>query len=380
MKITSKLNNVGLTIFSVMTQLANDSGAINLSQGFPDFDVNPDLIGLVTKHMRAGHNQYAPMQGVAGLREKIAEKASLLYGAKIDPETEVTVTSGATEALYAAIAAVVRPGDEVIVFEPAFDSYVPAIELNGGVPVFVTLKYPGYGVDWSEVKAAVGPKTRLMILNTPHNPTGAVLSEPDMAALSAIAAQNDFLILSDEVYEHIIFDGKAHASIARYPELYERSFVVSSFGKTYHTTGWKIGYCLAPPNLSREFRMVHQYLTFASSTPVQHAYAEFMERQELYRELPEFYQAKRDRFLSLLADSRFVPLPCSGTFFQMLDYSAISDEADVDFARRLTVEHGVAAIPPSVFYHGGDDHKVLRFCFAKRDETLVQAAERLCRI
>ena len=380
MKITSKLQNVGLTIFSVMTGLANEHGAINLSQGFPDLDVHPDLIALVEKHMRAGHNQYAPMHGVAALRERIAEKCALLYGAKVDPEREVTVTTGATEALFAAITAVVRPGDEVIVFEPAFDSYVPAIELAGGVPVYVKLEHPDYAIDWERVANSVTPRTRLMILNSPHNPTGATLTAGDMERLSAIAEGGDFMILSDEVYEHIIFDGRAHASIARYPELFRRSFVVSSFGKTYHTTGWKVGYCLAPPPLTAELRKVHQYVNFATSTPVQHAYAEFMEDRAVYEELPAFYQEKRDLFLSLIRDSRFKPLPCGGTFFLMLDYADISDAPDTEFARELTTVHGVAAIPPSVFHHDGEDRRILRFCFAKRDDTLRQAAERLCAI
>lgn len=380
MIIPSKLENVGLTIFSVMSQLSAEQGAINLSQGFPDLDVHPELISMVEKQMRKGHNQYAPMQGVMPLREKIAEKTEALYGAVYNPETEITVTSGATEALFSAISAVVHKGDEVIVVEPAFDSYVPAIELNGGIPVYVKLNYPEYRMDWDAVRAAIGPKTRMIILNSPHNPSGSVLSEEDIAQLTSIVAGTDLLILSDEVYEHIIFDDLRHTSIARYPELAQRSFVISSFGKTYHTTGWKIGYCLAPAPLSKEFRMVHQYLTFSTNTPIQYAYAEFMEKKELYLELAAFYQAKRDRFLSLIQGSRFKPLSCRGTYFQMLDYSAVSDEPDMDFARRLTIEHKVASIPPSVFYHEKDDHKALRFCFAKKDETLERAAERLCRI
>ncbi len=380
MKIQSKLENVGITIFTVMSQLAAEQDAVNLSQGFPDLDVHPELISMVEQQMRKGNNQYAPMQGVMPLREKIAEKTEDLYGVVYDPETEITVTSGATEAIYAAITAVIREKDEVIIVEPAFDCYVPAIELSGGIPVYVTLKYPEYALDWDEVRAKVGPKTRMIILNTPHNPTGSVLSEGDIAELTAIVADTEILILSDEVYEHIIFDDIRHTGIARYPELAKRSFVISSFGKTYHTTGWKTGYCLAPEPLSREFRKVHQYLTFAGNTPIQFAYAAFMEQKEHYLELSAFYQAKRDKFLSLIEGSRFKPLACRGTYFQMLDYSAISDEADVDFARRLTIEHKVASIPPSVFYHRGDDHKALRFCFAKKDETLEVAAERLCGI
>lgn len=380
MTITSKLPDVGTSIFTVMSALAAEHGAINLSQGFPDFDTPPVLVDRVLAHMRAGRNQYAPMQGVALLRERIAEKTADLYGNPVDPETEITVTSGATEALFAAITAVVRPGDEVVVFEPAFDSYVPVIRLNGGIPVYLSMKTPDYRIDWDEVSDAIGQNTRLIIINSPHNPTGTVLSPADVAALKQIVADRDIFIVSDEVYEHIIFDGLAHESVLRDPLLYAKSFVVSSFGKTYHTTGWKIGYCLAPPAITREFRRVHQFLTFASNTPIQWAYADIMADASLYLELSAFYQKKRDRFLSLLENSRFKPLPCQGTYFQMMDYSAISDLDDVAFARRMTTVHKVAAIPPSAFYHDGQDNRVLRFCFAKRDQTLEQTAEILCRI
>jgi methionine aminotransferase len=380
MKIESKLPDVGVTIFTIMSKLANDHQAINLSQGFPDFDVHPDLLALVDNYMRSGHNQYAPMQGVAALRERIAEKVLALYNASYDPELEITVTSGGTEALFAAISAVVRQGDEVIVLEPAFDSYVPVIKLNGGIPVYVEYKFPDYRIDWDDVRNALSSKTRLIILNSPHNPTGAVFTETDISALKDILRDTDVLLLSDEVYEHIIFDGLRHESISRYPELVERSFVVSSFGKTYHTTGWKIGYCLAPAPLSKEFQRVHQFLTFASNTPIQYAYAEFMKNKDIYLNLSAFYQQKRDKFLSLIEKSRFKAMPCYGTYFQMVDYSSISDESDVEFSKRLTTEHGVASIPPSVFYHHQVDHKVLRFCFAKKDETLEKAAERLCKI
>ena len=380
MAIDSKLPDVGTTIFTVMSALANQHGAINLSQGFPDFDTSPTLIDLVGKHMRAGRNQYAPMQGVALLRERIAAKIADLYGQRVNPDTEVTVTSGATEALYAAITAVVRPGDEVVIFEPAFDAYVPAIRLNGGHPVYLSMKYPDYRIDWDEVNDAIGDKTRLMILNSPHNPTGTVLSPTDLAVLKQIVADRDLFIISDEVYEHIIFDGRAHESLLRDPLLYANSFIISSFGKTYHTTGWKIGYCVAPPSITREFQRVHQFLTFASNTPIQWAYADILEDPSHYLELSAFYQKKRDRFLSLIETSRFTPLPCHGTYFQIMDYSAISDLDDVNFARQMTTVHKVAAIPPSVFYHDGQDNRVLRFCFAKRDQTLEQAAEVLCRI
>jgi methionine aminotransferase len=378
--LRSKLPDVGVTIFTVMSKLSNDHKAINLSQGFPDFDVHPDLLDLVNDYMHSGHNQYAPMQGVPILRERIAEKVMKLYNASYDPGSEITVTSGATEALFAAITAVVHKGDEVIVLEPAFDSYVPAIRLNGGIPVYVKFKFPEYRIDWDDVKHAVTSKTRLIIVNSPHNPTGAVWSHEDITALKQIVMDTQVLILSDEVYEHIIFDGHRHESISRYPELVSRSFVISSFGKTYHTTGWKIGYCLAPAVLSKEFQKVHQFLTFASNTPIQLAYAEFMRNREVYLNLSNFYQRKRDRFLTLIEKSRFKPIPCHGTYFQMLDYSEISDESDVEFSKRLIIEHGVASIPPSAFYHGKDDHHVLRFCFAKKDETLDSAAEKLCRI
>ncbi|MBP7582680.1 MAG: methionine aminotransferase [Spirochaetes bacterium] len=380
MEITSKLPDVGITIFTVMTRLANEHGAINLSQGFPDFDIHPEIIALVEKQMRAGRNQYAPMQGALELRERIAEKVLDLYGARYDPLSEITVTAGATEALFAAIAAVVRTGDEVIIFEPAYDSYVPSIALSGGVPVPLAMRFPGYSIDWNLVKDSVTEKTRMMILNSPHNPSGAVLSRDDIAALTDIVRGTDIVILSDEVYEHIIFDGRRHEGMARHPELAARSFAVSSFGKTYHATGWKVGYCVAPRALSAEFQKVHQYLTFAVNTPVQLALAEFMARREEYLGVPAFYQAKRDLFLELVRDSRFRAVPSAGTYFQMLDYSTITDEPDTDFAVRLTREHGVAAIPPSVFYNGKDDNRVLRFCFAKRDETLKKAAERLCAI
>jgi methionine aminotransferase len=379
MPLRSKLPQVGVTIFTTMTQLANQHGACNLSQGFPDFDVPSGLMELVEKHMRSGHNQYAPMQGVALLRERIAEKVFDLYGARVDPETDITVTSGATEALFAAITAVVHPGDAVIVFEPAYDSYAPVIELSGGRPIYHKMSFPGYRIDWNAV-AEAAKEARLLILNSPHNPTGTILSAEDVTALTEIVRGSDLFVVSDEVYEHIIFDGRHHQSLLCNPELAERSFVISSFGKTYHATGWKIGYCIAPAALTQEFRRIHQFLTFSSTTPIQMAYADFMQQKDIYSDLPDFYQEKRNTFLSLLKDSRFRPLSCHGTYFQMLDYSAVSNESDTVFARRLTTEYGVAAIPPSVFYHDRDDHRVLRFCFAKKDETLKRAAEILCRI
>jgi len=310
MKLKSKLPDIGVTIFTRMTALANEWNAVNLSQGFPDFDVDPELTGLVYKYMQAGFNQYAPMQGVMPLRERIAEKTFRLYKASYDPATEITVTSGATEALFAAIAAVVNKGDEVIVFEPAFDCYVPAILLNGGIPKYIKMKPPDYSINWEEVKDAVSARTRLMILNSPHNPTGSVLLKEDILSLREIILKTDIFIISDEVYEHIIFDGISHESMAKYPDLASRSFVISSFGKTYHTTGWKVGYCLSPKTLSAEFQKVHQFLTFSTNTPVQYAYAEFLANEKAHLGLSGFYQEKRDRFLYLLKNSRFKPVPC----------------------------------------------------------------------
>jgi methionine aminotransferase len=379
-QLDSKLPDVGVTIFTVMSQLADRHRAINLSQGFPDFDVDPGLIQHVTGYMETGNNQYAPMQGVPVLRRKIAHKVRELYQADYDPDTEITVTSGATEAIYAAVTAVVRTGDEVIIFEPAYDAYAPVVRLNNGIPVFLQLRPPDYRVDWDEVADRLSDRTRLIILNSPHNPTGGILHKSDMAALETVLANTGTLILSDEVYEHIVFDHQIHESIIRYPGLAARSYVVSSFGKTYHTTGWKIGYCLAPATLSREFQRVHQYLTFSSNTPIQLAYADMLDRKELYQNLASFYQNKRDAFLSFMDGSRFKPVPCSGTYFQMMRYDAISDLPDIEFARRMTIDHGVASIPVSAFYHTKTDHHVVRFCFAKKVETLERAAEKLCRI
>lgn len=380
MKIESKLPDVGVSIFALMTQLANEQGAINLSQGFPDFDTPTALVELVAEKMRAGHNQYAPLAGVERLREQIALKVKKQYGAVYDPATEITVTPGATEAIFCAVAAVVRPGDEVIIIEPAYDAYAPDVRLAAGRPVFVPMPPPHYRIDWQRVRDALRPKTRLLMINSPHNPMGTMLDAEDMAALTEVVAGSDTLILSDEVYEHIIFDGRRHESMARYPQLSTRSFVISSFGKSFHTTGWKIGYCLAPPALTTELRRVHQFVTFCANNAVQHAYADFMADLSWFDQLAAFYQQKRDLFASLMAESRFGMLPCQGTYYQMLSYAEISDAAEIDFAREMTIKHKVAAIPPSAFYHGGDDHRLLRFCFAKSDETLRTAAERLCSI
>lgn len=361
-----------------MSQLATEHGALNLSQGFPDFNGPDALLDLVSKHMKAGHNQYAPMTGVAELRQAISNKALNLYGAEVDPDTEVTVTSGGTAALFTAIHTITNPGDEVIVFDPAFDSYEPAITLAGGKTIHIPLQSETFSIDWQRVKEAIGPKTKAIILNSPHNPTGAVLSEQDIQALRELVADNDLLLISDDVYEHIIFDGVQHQSLLRYPDLRAKAFVISSFGKTYHVTGWKIAYCIAPPELSAEFRKVHQYVSFCTVSPMQYALAEYMESSPHHLELADFYQAKRDRFVAGLRQSRFNILPCAGTYFQLLDYREISDLRDVELARQLTIEQGIAAIPISVFYQQPmPDQRILRFCFAKNDDTLDQAAQLL---
>jgi len=375
--LRSKLPAVGTTIFTVMSKLAADVGAINLSQGFPDFDCDPALVDAVARHMREGRNQYAPMQGVPALRQAVAATLEALYGAAYDPDGEITITSGGTEAIFDAVAALVHSGDEAIVFEPCYDSYVPAIEVNGGRAVVVSLRYPDYRVPWDEVRAAISPRTRMIVLNSPHNPTATILSESDMTELTRIVDDSGVTILSDEVYEHIIFDGARHESMARYPALRAHSFIVGSFGKTYHVTGWKVGYVAAPAALSAEFRKVHQFVTFSTNTPVQHALAEFLADGRGYPGLSAFYQRKRDLFLALIEGSRWKPLLSRGTYFQLLDYSAITDETDMDFALRLTREHGVASIPTSAFLYTQTAPPVLRFCFAKKDETLESAATRL---
>jgi methionine aminotransferase len=378
--IQSKLPTVQASIFSVMTQLAKAHNAINLSQGFPGFDCAPELLSLVEHHLRQGHNQYAPMPGIIELREAIARKTEELYSMVYDPETEITITAGATQALYTAINALVRDGDEVIIVEPAYDSYLPAVELAGGKAVFFQLDPQTFKINWSEFQKLINPRTRMIIINTPHNPTGSILNAADMQKLEKLTLNTDIIILSDEVYEHILFDGYEHQSVARFPKLAQRSIIVSSFGKTFHTTGWKLGYCLAPANLMVEFRKVHQYLVFSVNTPLQYAYADFLKERERYLHLPAFYQAKRDFFLNLFKGSRFSFEPSAGTYFQLMNYSAISQEKDTDFARRLTIEHGVASIPVSVFYHKIKDNKTLRFCFAKDNHELEQAAEKLLKL
>ncbi|MBL7891607.1 MAG: methionine aminotransferase [Bacteroidia bacterium] len=378
--IHSKLPKVGTTIFTVMSKMAAEHNAINLSQGFPDFSCSEELVKLVNEAMLKGNNQYAPMPGLPALREIIAQKTEKLYGIKYDPETEITVTAGATQAIYTAIAAIIREDDEVIIFEPAYDCYQPAIEVAGGKTVYLQLKAPDYSIDWNELQKVFNHRTRMIIINTPHNPTGSVLSADDMKHLEKIVKGSDTVIISDEVYEHIIFDGQQHQSAARFPNLAERSFIISSFGKTFHVTGWKVGYCVAPKNLMTEFRKVHQFLVFTVNTPVQYALAEFLKKKENYSGLGDFYQKKRDKFIDMVKDSRFKFKPAIGTYFQLLDYSKITNEKDTEYAIRLIKEAGVASIPISVFYHKPIDNKMLRFCFAKKDETLEKAATILNKI
>lgn len=378
--ITSKLPHVGTTIFTVMSKLAAEHNAINLSQGFPDFACSEELVSLVNKHMTLGNNQYAPMQGLISLREQIAILIEELYGTSYNPDSEITVTAGATQAIYTAIAATIREGDEVIVFEPAYDCYSPAIEMAGGKPVYIQLKFPDYSIDWAAVKKVVNHRTKMIIINTPHNPSGAVLSEKDIKELDKLTNKTDILVLSDEVYEHMAFDGQLHQSVARNKNLANRSFLISSFGKTVHTTGWKMAYVAAPANLMTEFRKVHQFLVFSCNTPIQHALAEFLKNKDNYLQLKHFYQEKRDKFVKLVHNSKFTCEPSAGTYFQLLKYDALSNEKDTDYAVRLTKEFGIASIPLSVFYHKPVDNKVLRFCFAKKDETLEKAAEIICKI
>ncbi|HBA33889.1 MAG TPA: methionine aminotransferase [Gammaproteobacteria bacterium] len=380
MHIPSKLPDVGTTIFTVMSALANEHSAINLSQGFPDFSCPEELIESVHRFMREGYNQYPPMSGIPQLRQAIADKYASLYQTALDADTEVTVTSGATEALFCAITALVNPGDEVIIFDPAYDAYEPVIQLSGGITRRIKLSYPDYAIDWDQVKACINAKTRLIILNNPHNPTGSILTSHDIQNLQALVSNTPVFLLADEVYEHIVFDGAQHQSLLRFEDLRTRSFVVSSFGKTYHMTGWKIGYCIAPPEMSTEFRKIHQFNTFTTCTPMQYALAEFLQYSEYYRSLGEFYQNKRNHFLDSMKPSRFKALPCHGTYFQLMSYADITDQQDIEFARKLTTESGIASIPVSVFYGDGCDEKVLRFCFAKDTKTLNKAAEILCKI
>lgn len=376
----SKLPNTGTSIFAVMSGLANEVGAINLSQGFPNFPVSEKLIELVHHYMKEGMNQYAPMQGIMPLREAIADKVNDTYGIAYDPVSEINITAGATQAIYGVIAALIRLGDEVIVIEPAYDSYAPSVELNGGIVRYSSLLVPGYAVNWAEVRNLISSRTRLIIINSPHNPTGAILAKSDLIELDKITKGTDIVIMSDEVYEHLIFDGYRHESICWYPSLASRSFVIGSFGKTFHTTGWKTGYVLAPANLMAEFRKAHQFIVFAGNTPMQYAMADYLRDKENYIHLPEFYQQKRDYFMNLVSGSRFEIIPSFGTYFQLLGYSRISEESEMEFAVRLTRESGLASVPVSPFYHEREEHKVLRFCFAKTEETLEKAAAILCKI
>jgi methionine aminotransferase len=380
-RVPPKLPAGDVSIFAVMTRLANEHGAINLSQGFPDYSCAPELIEAVSRYMREGHNQYAPMPGVLALREALAMKIERLYGRRYDPVTELTVTTGATEGIFNALTALVHPGDEVLLFQPAYDSYTPSVLLSGGVPRYVTLRYPDYRIDWDEVRKTVTRRTRAIVINTPHNPTGMIWTPEDVGELRRVLEGTDAVVISDEVYEHITFNGERHESLARYADIAERAVVISSFGKTYHTTGWKVGYCAAPPELTAAIQGIHQWVTFAVNGAVQMAYADMVNRDPAASDVTAFYQGRRDLFLSLIAGSRFKPLACRGTFFQLVDYSAITGERDVDFAKRLTREHGVAAIPISPFLNQNEDPgPVVRFCFAKKNETLQRAAERLIRV
>jgi len=378
MNISSKLPNVGTNIFSTMSELANEYGAINLSQGFPDFDCPEELQERVNFHLKNGKNQYAPMAGVPILRERLAKKMEKPYGTRINPDTEITITAGATQALFTAITAFIHLGDEVILIEPAYDSYRPAIELTGGVPVIYELHGPDYQIDWERFGKLISNKTKMIVINTPHNPIGKVRSEEDMQALEKFTNGTDILVLSDEVYEHLIYDGKKHQSVLRFPALFKRSLLVYSFGKTFHCTGWKMGYCVAPELLMREFRKVHQFNVFSCNSFVQYGIADYLENPETYQQLPDFYQQKRDFFQKELVGSALKPLASEGSYFQLYDYSAISDLGDKEFAKYLTTEIGVAVIPVSAFYSSGRDENVVRFCFAKKEETLA-AAGRLLR-
>lgn len=380
MQHTSKLPNVGTTIFSVMSALATQHNAINLSQGFPNFKSDQKLIDLVTNAMNSGYNQYAPMPGNIELREAIAKKFERLYNTSYHPETEITVTAGATQAIYTIISAFIRPNDEVLIFKPAYDCYEPTIELNGGKTVAIQLTAPSYKVDWNEVKQNINSNTKMIIINTPQNPSGTLFSKDDMLQLQALLKGTDIILLSDEVYEHIIFDNQKHQSACLFPDLKNRSFVVASFGKTFHNTGWKMGYCCAPKELMKEFQKVHQFNVFCVNHPTQKALADYLQEPNHYLDLSNFYQEKRDLFLNLIKDSRFKSTASKGTYFQVLDYSNITKERDVDFAKRLTIENKIASIPLSVFNQNHLDHKVLRFCFAKTDDTLKKAAKILCNI
>lgn len=380
MHLKSKLPEVGTTIFTVMSQLASEYKAINLSQGFPDYECSPQLIELVNQYMKSGYNQYAPMAGLYSLRERIAEKQEKLHHAKYNPDTEITITAGGTQAIFSSIACVIQPGDEVIIFEPAYDSYTPSVTLFGGIVRSIELSAPEYTINWQEVRLLVNEKTRMIIINTPNNPTAKTLTAEDMVELISITRDSNILIISDEVYEHLVYDGKKHLSVSEYPELMERSFITASFGKLLHTTGWKVGYCLAPDWLMTEFRKVHQFEVFSVNSAVQYAISDHLLDERNYLEISDFFQNKKDFFSNLLKETRFDLLPCYGSYFQSVQYSRISDEGDTDLAKRIIKDFGVASIPVSAFYRKGTDHKVLRFCFAKKHETLEKAVAMLARI
>ncbi len=378
--INSKLPDVETSIFAVMSKMANDLNAINLSQGFPDFNCSDQLVELVNHFMKKGFNQYAPMPGTPELRKEISKKVKRDYGREYNFEKEITVTAGATQALYTAFSTIVNTGDEVIVFEPAYDSYIPAIKANGGIPISIQLNAADFSIPWQEVEKSITKKTRCIVINSPHNPTGSILKESDIVQLQNIVKDSNIFIISDEVYEHIIFDEQKHLSFAKYDELANRSFIISSFGKTFHTTGWKMGYCCAPENLSAEFRKFHQFIVFAVNTPIQLAVAEFLKDQNNIYSLPHLYQQKRDLFTSLIKDSKFILRSCNGTYFQLLDYSNFSKMNDLQFSEYLTKEVGVAVIPLSPFYRNGSSHKLIRVCFAKNDDVLIKAAEKFLRM
>lgn len=378
--IQSKLPTVGTTIFTVMSGLASEYNAINLGQGFPDYQMNEELMALVSEVMKKGFNQYVPMQGYMPLRESLAEKFNYLYGSAVNPDTQITITPGGTYAIYTALTTILQPGDEVFVFEPAYDSYIPNIEVNGAVAVRINLEFPHYSIDWEKVKSKISPKTRAIMINSPHNPTGAVLGSADIEALRSIVAGTNIFIISDEVYEHLIFDGITHQSILRYPDLLERSFVCFSFGKVYNCTGWKLGYAVSSPASMKEFRKVHQFNCFCCHTPSQVALASFLKNKQAYLELAGIMQQKRDYFSSLMSTTKFDLLKSYGSYFITAKYNRISDENDKDLSIRLTKELGVATIPVSAFYKEGTDNKVIRFCFAKKEETLEKAVEKLMKI
>ncbi len=380
MQINSKLPNVGTTIFTIMSALATEHNAVNLGQGFPDYPMSEELIALVNEAMKKGFNQYVPMQGYMPLREALAEKVQGLYKTIINANTQITITPGGTYAIYTALTTVLQPGDEVIIFEPAYDSYIPNVEVNGAVPILIDLKFPEYKIDWNEVRQKISSKTKMIMLNSPHNPTGAVLREEDMNELRKIVKDTNIFICSDEVYEHLIFDNIPHQSILRYPDLLERSFVCFSFGKVYHCTGWKLGYCISSPELMKEFRKVHQFNCFSCNTPQQVALSKFLSNKDSYLSLPSFMQQKRDHFIKLMQHTKFKLLDSGGSYFICASYDRISNESDKDFSIRITKEYGVTSIPVSVFYRSGTDNKVVRFCFAKKNDTLEAAVQKLTNI